>query len=342
MSLCLKTNIFIALTFHPNILVFAYEFKRLKKRISVYACLPRLRQGFQPLPIGYGGHDAGQAAFSYFRLCQATSDLTLVRIHMKKIIIISAAFLMHMTITPKSLEQITTPKQLERTATPEQLEQKPVKLISISSDAEKTMAYIARVSNPANQENSDYARLLKYCIKHGHWSVFEQATMTLEVETSLAIGTQLLRHRSFTFQQFSQRYADATALAPSAIPYILRRQDTKNRQNSIDDIAPEVQAKWQERIAAHNEQTMKLYQEMLADGVAKESARMVLPQATPTRLYMTGNIRSWIHYINARTNPDTQAEHREIAEHCKAIFVKEFPILSEALGWTTPTQESKT
>ena len=207
-----------------------------------------------------------------------------------------------------------------------------VKLVSITPDAEKTMAYIARVSNPNNQENEKYAGLLKYCIKHNHWSVFEQATMTLEIETTRAIAAQILRHRSFTFQEFSQRYADTQLLETIELPE-LRRQDSKNRQNSIDDLDPKVVETLNRQMNTLFSSAFALYNQMLEDGVAKECARMVLPLCTPTKIYMTGSCRSWIHYINLRSAHGTQKEHTDIAKQCACIFAGQFPAVSEALGW---------
>jgi thymidylate synthase (FAD) len=208
-----------------------------------------------------------------------------------------------------------------------------VRLISITPDAEKTMAYIARVSNPANQENENYARLLAYCIKHNHWSVFEQATMTLEIETTRGIAAQILRHRSFTFQEFSQRYADSSLLAEKIPVPELRRQDTKNRQNSVDDLDPEFVKLTNRQIETYFAQGMSLYQHLLDSGVAKECARFILPLATPTRIYMTGSCRSWIHYINLRSANGTQKEHMDIALDCKRVFTEQFSSVSEALEW---------
>jgi thymidylate synthase (FAD) len=208
-----------------------------------------------------------------------------------------------------------------------------VKLISVTPDAEKTMAYVARVSNPSNQDNENYAGLLRYCIKHNHWSVFEQSHMTLEIETNRGIAAQVLRHRSFTFQEFSQRYAD-TNLITERIPVPdLRRQDTKNRQNSTDDLGDYVKLKFQTEIAEHFTAANNLYKRLLEVGVAKECARFVLPLATPTRLYMTGSCRSWIHYIDLRSAHGTQKEHMEIAEQCREIFKQQFPAVAEALEW---------
>jgi thymidylate synthase (FAD) len=207
-----------------------------------------------------------------------------------------------------------------------------VKLVSITPDAEKTMAYIARVSNPSNQDNENYSGLLKYCIKHNHWSVFEQSTMTLEIETTRGIAAQILRHRSFTFQEFSQRYADTNLLGVIPIPD-LRSQDSKNRQNSIDDIPENQKKQLQKTIAKYFAEGIDLYNELIREGVAKECARFVLPLATPTKLYMTGSCRSWIHYINLRSAHGTQLEHMRIAEEVRDVFIKQFPAVSEALEW---------
>jgi len=208
-----------------------------------------------------------------------------------------------------------------------------VKLISVTPDAEQTMAYIARVSNPANQDNEKFAGLLRYCIKHNHWSVFEQSTMTLEIETTRAIAAQILRHRSFTFQEFSQRYADSSLLSDNIPLPELRRQDEKNRQNSIDDLDPfEIQI-LEKQMQTLFDSSMALYKQMLGRGVAKECARMVLPLCTPTRIYMTGSCRSWIHYITLRSANGTQKEHMDVAEACKRVFIEQFPTVSEALEW---------
>jgi thymidylate synthase (FAD) len=195
------------------------------------------------------------------------------------------------------------------------------------------MAYVARVSNPNNQENPNYAKLLGYCIKHNHWSVFEQSFMTLEIETTRGLAAQILRHRSFTYQEFSQRYADSSLLAETIPLPELRRQDTKNRQNSIDDIDPFVKQEFEIKMKKHFDDAMVLYQSMLDMGIAKECARFVLPLATPTRLYMSGSCRSWIHYINLRSANGTQKEHMEIAEACKKVFSEQFPTVAEALEW---------
>ena len=207
-----------------------------------------------------------------------------------------------------------------------------VNLISITPDAEKTMAHIARVSNPNNQDNPNYSGLLKYCIKHNHWSVFEQSSMTLEIETTRAIAAQVLRHRSFTFQEFSQRYADSNLLGTIELPE-LRKQDKKNRQNSTDDLDPKLVDTLNRQMNTLFSSALSLYNQMLEDGVAKECARMVLPLCTPTRIYMTGSCRSWIHYINLRSAHGTQKEHMEIAEACRKVFTEQFPDVSEALEW---------
>ena len=208
-----------------------------------------------------------------------------------------------------------------------------VKLISVTPDAEKNIAYCARVSNPNNQDNDNYSKLLKYCIDHKHWSIFEMAFMTLEIDTTRGLAAQILRHRSFTFQEFSQRYADTTLLSENIPLFDIRRQDTKNRQNSIDDVDNEIVVKWNTQIREHFAKAKALYDGMIADGVAKECARFVLPLATPTRIYMSGSLRSWITYIDLRSGNGTQKEHMDIANECKSIFTEQFPIISEALGW---------
>jgi len=208
-----------------------------------------------------------------------------------------------------------------------------VKLVTVTPEAEETMGYVARVSNPKNQDNPNVAGLLSYCIKHSHWSVFEQAHMTVEINTTRGLAAQILRHRSFTYQEFSQRYADSSLLDDTIPLPELRRQDTKNRQNSTDDLDPKLRKDYEEGIQKHFENAMWLYKDMLSNGVAKECARFVLPLATPTRLYMTGSVRSWVHYIDLRSAHGTQKEHMEIAEECRDIFKQQFPIVSEALGW---------
>ena len=207
-----------------------------------------------------------------------------------------------------------------------------VSLVSITPDAEKTMAHIARVSNPNNQDNPNYAGLLRYCIKHNHWSVFEQSSMTLEIETTRAIAAQILRHRSFTFQEFSQRYAKSNELGKIELPE-LRRQDKKNRQNSTDDLDEFIKQKLEAQMITLFSSSQSLYNQMIDHGVAKECARMVLPLCTPTKIYMPGSCRSWIHYIDLRSAHGTQKEHMDIAEACRKVFTEQFPTVSEALEW---------
>ena len=209
---------------------------------------------------------------------------------------------------------------------------KDINLISVTPDAEQHMAYVARVSNPKNQDNDKFSGLLKYCIKHGHWSVFEQAYMTVEINTTRGIAAQILRHRSFTYQEFSQRYADSNLLGDIELPE-LRRQDDKKRQNSIDDLDPEMVDKFNRQMNTLFSSAFGLYNQMLKAGVAKECARFVLPLATPTRIYMTGSCRSWIHYINLRSAHGTQKEHMAVAEGVRSIFKDQFPTVAEALDW---------
>lgn len=200
--------------------------------------------------------------------------------------------------------------------------------------AQEVITYTARVSNPANQEKFDTAAgLLRYCIRENHWSIFEQADMTLEINTTRAIAQQILRHRSFTYQEFSQRYAATNLLASDILVPELRRQDTKNRQNSIDDLSSEVKDVLDSEIQEHFAKSQLLYNRLLNQGVAKECARFVLPLATPTRIYMKGSCRSWIHYINLRSANGTQKEHMDIANECKDIFKTCFPDVAEALEW---------
>ena len=206
-------------------------------------------------------------------------------------------------------------------------------LVSVTPDAEKTIGYIARVSNPNNQDNPKVEKLLEYCIKHQHWSIFEQATMTLQIETSRGIAAQILRHRSFTFQEFSQRYADVNWLKMGIPLPELRSQDSKNRQNSIDDVPEEQQKRLQKAIGRHFYEALDLYNELIREGIAKECARFVLPLASPTRLYMTGSVRSWVHYVDLRSGHGTQKEHMDIANACKEILIQEFPVCAKALEW---------
>ena len=208
-----------------------------------------------------------------------------------------------------------------------------VKLVSITPDSEKTIAHCARVSNPNGQDRAEYSKLLKYCINHGHWSIFEMANMVLEIETNRGIAAQILRHRSFSFQEFSQRYADASFFGEFIVTPDLRSQDNKNRQNSIDDLEQEVKHKYNAQMRELFSRSKALYDDMINGGIAKECARFVLPLATPTRMYMNGTIRSWIHYINLRTANGTQKEHMDVANKCKDIFIKQLPVVSEALEW---------
>lgn len=211
-----------------------------------------------------------------------------------------------------------------------------VRLISITPGAEALMAYCARVSNPQNQDNPKIEGLLGYCAKHGHWSVFEQANMVLEIQTSRAIAPQILRHRSFSFQEFSQRYAEADDFVMTEA----RRQDHKNRQNSFADLDAETRFWFQKSQADVWEFAYAKYQEALRMGIAKECARALLPLNTVTKLYMNGTIRSWIHYIGLRAEASTQLEHRLIAEKCREIFVRELPAVSKALNWTSVDRET--
>ena len=203
-----------------------------------------------------------------------------------------------------------------------------VRLVSVTPDAEETIAYCARVSSP-DQENPKYAGLLRYCIKNQHWSIFEMANMVVEVNTSRAIAQQILRHRSFSFQEFSQRYSAAT----ESLIYDARRQDDKNRQNSIDDLDLETKLWWADSQRVLAETAFYYYEQALAAGIAKECARFILPGATKTKLYMNGTLRSWIHYLDLRSANGTQLEHMEIAKAIKVIFIEQFPIVAEALEW---------
>lgn len=205
-----------------------------------------------------------------------------------------------------------------------------VKLISITPKAEETMAYCARVSNPKNQDNPEFSRLLAYCVKHGHWSVFEQANMILEISTSRAIAPQILRHRSFSFQEFSQRYSSVDDF----VTYRARRQAEKNHQSSVEEMNDATQEWFAEAQAEVWRVASWKYREALERGIARECARALLPLNTATRLYMNGTIRSWIHYIDLRAKEDTQLEHREIAMSCQRIFAQELPQVAKALGWS--------
>ena len=205
-----------------------------------------------------------------------------------------------------------------------------VKLIHATPEAEKHMGYCARVSNPANQDNPEVSKLLGYCAKNGHWSVFEMAAMCVEITTSRGISPQILRHRSFSFQEFSQRYASPTDF----VVYGARRQDVKNRQSSHDDLSQETQDWFNKTQNETWDKSKALYDEAIEKGIAKECARFLLPASTETRLYMHGTVRSWIHYLQLRTTPGTQKEHRDIAVACQGIFSEQFPETAKALGWT--------
>jgi len=202
------------------------------------------------------------------------------------------------------------------------------KLVWISPEAEKHIAYCARVSS-SHQDNPEYAKLIAYCIKHNHWSILEQANMCIEINTSRAISAQILRHRSFNFQEFSQRYASVQSFEV----YEARRQDTKNRQNSVSDMSNEDEKWFEEQQEVVQENSERIYNEALAKGIAKEQARFLLPMSSSTKMYMNGTVRSWVHYIQVRIDESTQKEHRDIAEEIKKIFIEQMPIISEALGW---------
>lgn len=203
-----------------------------------------------------------------------------------------------------------------------------VELVWVTPNAEQLITKMARVSNPANEDNMETApRLLRYLIKHKHWSPFELGNMCVKINTERDISAQILRHRSFTFQEYSSRYSNMTmADTPE-----FRRQDLKNRQNSIDDLSADVIDEMQDKVAVQLASTYNVYQELLDKGVAKECARRILPLCTPTTLYMNGTIRSWIHYIHLRSANGTQKEHQDIALKIADIFIKELPIISEAL-----------
>jgi len=208
------------------------------------------------------------------------------------------------------------------------------KLVSITPDAEKQIAYMARVSNPSNQHNDETApRLIRYLIKHKHWSPFEMASMQVEVETTRAVAAQILRHRSFSFQEFSQRYSSVDQLGTFGVPH-LRSQDLKNKQASHDDLDPEFTDLMEKKIQTLYNESLDLYEYMLHKGVAKECARSILPLGTPTRLYQSGTIRSFIHYVEVRAGIETQLEHRLIAQDIKKIFIEQLPGVAEALEWT--------
>jgi len=206
-----------------------------------------------------------------------------------------------------------------------------VSLVWATPNAEELITYMARVSAPRNQSNMETApKLLRYLITHQHWSPYEMAGMCVEINTTRAISAQIIRHRSFSFQEFSQRYADVNELGSAVIPH-LRRQDHSNRQNSIDDLTSEDVANFYRRISQLFEDSEHLYREMVSQGIAKECARNILPLGTQTKIYMNGSLRSWIHYLQLRTSNGTQAEHKQIAEEIKRIFCEQFPIIGEAV-----------
>lgn len=218
-----------------------------------------------------------------------------------------------------------------------------VKLVWITPEAEQHIMYCARVSNPKNQDSTN-SRLLNYCIKHGHWSVFEMASICIEITTSRTIARQILRHRSFSFQEFSQRYADIKELQEerNRINSEARRQDQSNRQNSIDDLDEETQTWFKKAQIANWDYSHNLYRKAIKKGIAKECARVLLPEGqTPSRMYMTGSVRSWLHYLDLRTGNGTQLEHQEIAEEIKSIFIRELPVIAEAMGWTDAKQSDE-
>lgn len=207
------------------------------------------------------------------------------------------------------------------------------KLISVTPNAEENIVYMARVSNPKNQANMETApRLVKYLLKHKHWSPFEMASMQVEINTTRAVAAQVLRHRSFSFQEFSQRYSSVGDLPSIGLPH-LRGQDKKNKQASHDNMDPVVVENLNSQIDKLYQSAQNVYDLLLEQGVAKECARSVLPLGTPTRMYMSGSIRSWIHYIEIRAGIETQLEHRLIAEAVKSIFVEQFPAIAEAMEW---------
>ena len=204
-----------------------------------------------------------------------------------------------------------------------------VQLVHITPNAEQLIAYMARVSNPSNQSNTETsAKLIRYLIQHQHWSPFEMVNMCVEIETTRSIAAQILRHRSFSFQEFSQRYAPVTEMPE--IPQ-LRTQDLKNRQNSIDNLDEVLDKKFQHEIAKAYVQCYRVYRDMIDAGIAKECAREVLPMASPTKMYMNGTVRSWLHYCDLRTGSGTQKEHAQIAGQVQDILYSRLPNVCEAM-----------
>lgn len=209
-------------------------------------------------------------------------------------------------------------------------DQEGIDFINNIKGPEGLIAYVARVSS-TKQKNPNYAGLIRYCMNHGHWSILETANACFEIETSRAIAPQILRHRSFSFQEFSQRYA---AVDESGIEiFVARRQDKKNRQNSIDDISDDIKKEWEQRQKDNWKRAFEHYKWALDNEIAKETARAVLPLQTSTKMYMNGTIRSWVHYVNLRSDPSTQKEHRDIANAIKEQLIKHYPVVSEAAGW---------
>jgi len=206
-----------------------------------------------------------------------------------------------------------------------------IEFVKNVQNTEGLIAYIARVSS-SDQKNPSYAGLIKYCMNHGHWSILETANVVFEIETTRAIAPQILRHRSFNFQEFSQRYAKVDDDAMEV--FEARRQDKKNRQNSIDDLPPEIKIEWEEKQKENWDRAVEDYNWALENGIAKETARAVLPLQAKTRLFMNGTLRSWVHYVNLRADISTQKEHRLIAEEVRKEMIKRFPIIAEAAGWT--------
>lgn len=205
-----------------------------------------------------------------------------------------------------------------------------VELVHVTPNAEELIVKMARVSAPENESNMETApRLLRYLLKHGHVSPFEMANMCVEINTTRAISAQIIRHRSLSFQEYSTRYSDVSKIGSPTVPH-LRRQDLKNRQNSVDDLTADEVGAYYRRISQLFEDAEHLYRELVSNGVAKECARSILPLATPTRLYANGTLRSWIHYIRLRESHGTQIEHQIIAKEIKAIFTEQFPIIAEA------------
>ena len=205
-----------------------------------------------------------------------------------------------------------------------------VSLVHATPNGDDLIAYMARVSNPSNQSNPNSSKLLKYLIKHKHWSPFEMVNMCVEIKTTRSIASQILRHRSFSFQEFSQRYANVEELGEPLIP-LLRRQDESNRQNSIDDIGENCKTEWYKEIDSLYRHSTRLYKDMLNAGIAKECDREVLTLSSPSKLYMNGTLRSWIHYVDLRSSNGTQKEHQSIAKQVRTLIQENFPLVSEVM-----------